>query len=144
AFSRRASASVLVPRADDCSDALEIPETGGRFEGNTQNAFADYDASCDYGGQPAGGAPEQLLIFTLTKPRRMVFDLFGSDYDTLLVVRDASSCPGTEISGTCSPGYQTSRSFLDVNLDEGTYYLQIDGYNGASGAWALDVFSAEL
>jgi hypothetical protein len=144
AFRRPASQTVLVHRADDCSDAIEIPETGGRFQGNTANAFADYDASCDYGGQPAGGARDQLLVFTLTRPRRMVFDLFGSDYDTLLVVRDASSCPGGEIFGTCSRGRGSARSYLDVELDAGSYTLQIDGYNGVSGAWTLEVFSAEL
>jgi len=74
----------------------------------------------------------------------MVFDLFGSDYDTLLVVRDASSCPGAEIVGTCSLGRGSARSFLDVELDLGSYTLQIDGYNGVSGAWTLEVFSAEL
>jgi hypothetical protein len=144
AFLRPAAETVLVHRADDCSDALEIPETGGRFEGNTLNAFADFGASCDYGGQPAGGAPEQLLVLTLTRARRVVFDLLGSNYDTLLVVRDGSSCPGNEIFGACSPGTLASRSFLDVNLEAGTYYLQVDGYNGASGAWTLEVFSSEL
>jgi hypothetical protein len=144
AFRRPAKETVLVHRADDCSDAFEIPETGGRFEGNTRNAFADYEASCDYGGQPAGGSPDQILTFTLSAPHRMVFDLSGSDYDTLVVVRDASTCPGDEIFGTCRPGYEAGRSFLDVSLDTGTYYLQIDGYNGASGAWTLEVFSAEL
>jgi hypothetical protein len=144
AFRRPASETVLVHRADDCSDVFEIPETGGRFEGNTANAFADYGASCDYGGQPAGGAPEQLLSVTLTTRRRMVFDLSGTDYDTLLVVREASSCPGNEISRTCIPGYESSRSFLDVTLEAGTYIVQIDGYNGASGAWSLEVFGAEL
>ncbi len=144
AFVRPRTETILVHRSDDCSDALEIPETGGRFEGNTQNAFADYEASCDYGGQPAGGGPDQVLTFTLTRARRMVFDLLGSDYDTLLVLRNASSCPGSEISGTCMPGYETSRSFLDVELDAGTYLLQIDGWNGASGAWTLEVFGADL
>jgi hypothetical protein len=144
AFRRPATPTVLVPRADDCSDALAIPETGGRFEGNTLNAFADFGASCDYGGQPAGGGPDQLLALTLTRPRRVVFDMLGSDYDTLLVVRDASSCPGSEIFGTCVPGYVASKSFLDVTLAAGSYFVQIDGYNGASGAWALEVFSEEL
>ncbi|HEX6273699.1 MAG TPA: putative metal-binding motif-containing protein [Polyangiaceae bacterium] len=144
AFRRAASQTVLVHRADDCTNAFEIPETGGRFEGNTANAFADQGASCDYGGQPAGGAPDQLLVVTLTRPRRMVFDLFGSDYDTLLVVRDARTCPGDEVSGTCRLGSEATRSFLDVNLAAGTYIVQIDGYNGASGAWTLEVFSAEL
>jgi hypothetical protein len=74
----------------------------------------------------------------------MVFDLQGSDYDTLLVVRDGSSCPGPEVPRTCVPGYESAGKFLDVVLDAGNYVLQIDGYNGASGAWSLEVFGAEL
>jgi hypothetical protein len=144
AFVRPASEPVLVHRADDCSDAFEIPEIGGRFEGNTENAVADFGASCDYGGQPAGGAQDQVLTFTVTERRRMVFDLLGSDYDTLMVVRDGSSCPGTEIFGSCSVGYQAGKSFLDLTLEPGDYLLQIDGWNGSSGAWTLEVFSAEL
>jgi len=144
AFVRPASEPVLVHRADDCSEAFEIPEIGGRFEGNTANVVADFGASCDYGGQPAGGAPDQVLTFTVTGRRRMVLDLLGSDYDTLMVVRDASSCPGSEIFGSCSVGYQPGRSFLDITLEAGDYLLQIDGWNGASGAWTLEVFSAEL
>jgi hypothetical protein len=143
-FQRPAAQTVLVPRADDCTNAFEIPENGGRFQGNTQNFFADFDASCDYGGQPRGGAPDQLLSLTLSRRRRMVFDLAGSDYDTLLVVRNATSCPGNEITGACAVGYITARSFLDMELDAGAYYVQIDGYNGASGAWSLDVWSAVL
>jgi hypothetical protein len=144
AFVRPASVPILVHRADDCSETFEIPETGGRFEGNTQNAFADYGASCDYGGAPVTGGPDQLLTFTVTEPRRMVFDLLGSDYDTLMVLRDASSCPGSEIFGACSVGYEAGRSFLDITLDPGDYLLQIDGWNSASGAWTLEVFSAVL
>ena len=144
AFVRPASEPVLVHRADDCTEAFEIPEIGGRFAGNTGNVVADFEASCDYGGQPFGGAPDQLLAFTVTEPRRMVFDLLGSDYDTLMVLRDGSSCPGSEIFGSCSVGYQAGRSFLDITLEPGDYLLQIDGWNGASGAWTLEVFSAEL
>jgi hypothetical protein len=29
---------------------------------------------------------------------------------------------------------------LDLTLDEGDYYIQVDGYDGASGPWSLNVF----
>jgi hypothetical protein len=144
AFRRPAAESVFVPRADECEDAVLIPEEGGRFEGTTQNAYADYTASCDYGGREPPGAPDQMLKLELEKPRRMVFDMGQSSYDTLLVLRDASDCPGSEITGTCAPGYVDARSYLDVELPAGSYWVQIDGYDGDSGRWVLDVFSTEL
>jgi hypothetical protein len=67
----------------------------------------------------------------------------GSSYATLLVVRRDDGCPGSEVSGGCSLGTRDSRSFLDLTLDPGAYNVQIDGYNGASGKWALEVFTAE-
>ena len=142
AFTRPAAPTTLVHRSDECADAVLIPETGGRFEGNTQNAFADYEASCDYGGQPEFGAPEQMLRLALPEPRRVVFDLAGSDYDTLIVVREASECPGTEVTNTCVPGFVTGRSFLETILEPGEYWVQIDGFNGESGRWSLEVFVA--
>jgi hypothetical protein len=143
AFRRRASATVLVPRGDDCSDAFEIPETGGRFEGNTQNAYADFDASCDYGGQPAGGAPISCRFRTQPAAPHGCSIYSGATTIRCSSCETLRAAPG-EFFGTYSPGYAASRSFIDVNLEAGSYALQIDGYNGASGAWSLEVFSAEL
>jgi hypothetical protein len=33
---------------------------------------------------------------------------------------------------------------LDLDLQAGDYFIQIDGFDGAAGAWKLDVFSAAL
>jgi hypothetical protein len=142
AFTRPASPTTLVHRSDECADAVLIPETGGRFEGNTDNSFADYDASCDFGGQPAFGAPEQMLRIALAESKRVIFDLGGSDYDTIVVLREASECPGTEVVNTCVPGYVAGRSFLETTLEAGEYWVQIDGFNGESGRWSLEVFVA--
>jgi hypothetical protein len=141
-FTRPATPTTLVHRSDECEDAVLIPETGGRFEGNTANAFADYEASCDVGGQSAFGAPEQMLRLALSERRRVVFDLAGSAYDTLIVLREASECPGTELTNTCVPGYVDGRSFLETVLEPGEYWVQIDGFNGESGKWTLEVFLA--
>jgi hypothetical protein len=150
AFTRPAVSSVFVQGADECADALAIPETGGRFEGNTANEYAQYEASCDYGGQGPGGAPEQMLTLTLTARRRVILDASGSSYRTLLVVRQTDGCPGDEVADTCSVTYTASGSdvptfsFVDTTLDPGTYYVQIDGYNGDSGRWALEVFTSAV
>jgi hypothetical protein len=143
-FERPAVAQVNVPFAEDCQGAVKIPEQGGRFAGNTKNAFPDFDGGCDVGGQGEGGAPDQLLTLTLTEPRRVVLDMQGSSYETMLSVREGQFCPGVELELACAPGYRASRSYLDLDLPAGQYFVQIDGYDGASGAWQLDVFTAPL
>jgi putative metal-binding protein len=138
---RPASAPTLVARADTCADALTIDEAGGFFQGNTSNAVPDYSAGCDF-ATPAG-APEQMLHLVLSAPRRVVLDMRGSDFDTLLDVRRGPECPGEEVAGGCAVFVGGDRSFLDLNLPAGDYFIQIDGYAGASGNWFLNVFVLE-
>lgn len=139
AFVREAIPPTLVPFADACEDALEIPSTGGFFQGTTANATADYNAGCDQGGQPDKGAPEQLLKITLPAAKRVIFDMMGSSYSTLLDIRKGPDCPGTEVPMACAVGYYAQRSYLDLTLSAGTYFIQIDGYAGQTGPWFLDV-----
>jgi hypothetical protein len=135
---RPASAPTLVPGAEACDDAVTIDERGGFYQGNTSNAEADLSASCDF-ATPAG-APDQLLRLVLTAPRRVVFDMRGSGFDTLLDVRRGPSCPGEEVERACAVFSAGDRSFLDLDLPAGEYFVQIDGYAGASGNWFLNVF----
>ncbi len=143
AFTRPAAPPVFVPFADTCAEAVEIPPGGGRFQGTTANANADYEAGCDLGAQPPGGAPDQMLHLSLAKQQRVIFDMKGSSYNTLLDVRRGPSCPGQEVTQGCAAGYVGDRSYLDLTLDPGDYYVQIDGYAGAQGSWMLDVFVAD-
>lgn len=130
AFVRPAQAPVFVLLADTCDDAHVIPPDGGFFQGNTSNATAQYAAGCDQaGGAPAGGA-DQMLKLVLTQTRRVILDMRGSGYRTLLNVRKGPSCPGQELTGACTVGYYEQRSFLDLVLDAGEYFVQVDGYYG--------------
>jgi hypothetical protein len=143
-FERPAALAVHVPFADNCDGLLAVPETGGRFSGNTANAFPDFSAGCDVGGQAEGGAPDQILKLSLSAARRVILDMQGSAYNTLLSVRAGEFCPGIELPLACAPGYWSSRSYLDLDLQKGAYFIQIDGYDGDAGAWKLDVFTAPL
>ena len=143
-FERPALAVVHVPFADDCEGLVSVPEIGGRFSGNTSNSFADFSAGCDVGGQAEGGAPDQILRLRLSKPRRVILDMQGSSYDTMLSVRQGQFCPGAELPLACASGLQAQRSYLDLDLQDGDYFIQIDGYDGDSGAWKLNVFTAPL
>jgi len=139
AFVRDAVPPTLVPFAAGCAEAFPIPATGGFFQGNTANSTASFPAGCDNGGVAGNGAPDELLVLTLTAPQRVIFDMDGSGYSTLLDIRQGPGCPGTEIPLGCTIGLGPTRSYLDLELGAGTYYVQVDGYDLASGPWFLDV-----
>ncbi|HEX4336663.1 MAG TPA: putative metal-binding motif-containing protein [Polyangiaceae bacterium] len=139
ALVRPAAPAVLVPFSDDCAGTpTEIPAVGALFQGNTSNAADDYSASCDVGG--SGGARDQMLHLHLDEAHRVVLDARGSGYALIVDVRQGATCPGQEMTSACSAGYVRDRSFLDLTLDPGDYWVQIDGYDGASGPWVLDVY----
>lgn len=144
AFVRPTGPATLVPFADDCAAPGVIPESGGFFQGNTANAQPDFTAGCDTTAGMPGGARDQILRMVLTQRRRVVFDMTGSLYDTLLDVRRGDTCPGEEMALSCSAGTNAEKSFLDLVLDPGTYFVQIDGLGGLqAGAWFLNVFTAD-
>ena len=130
---------MIVPFANACGDVVTIPATGGFFQGTTVNAQPDFNAVCDQGGQPPGGAADQLLKLVLTQTKRVVFDMQGSAYSTVLDVREGEPCPGQEVTQGCAAGYYPERSYLDLELAAATYYVQIDGFAGQQGPWFLDV-----
>jgi hypothetical protein len=134
-------AAALGPEgADRCSDAaVVIPPTGGLFVGNTTGKGADLDASCDNAGMPKGGAPEVIYRLDVPKKSRVVIDAYGSAYTTTVSLRKGSTCPGVEVPDSCAAGYVVDNAFLDRTVDAGTYWIVVDGYSLASGAYRLDV-----
>ncbi len=135
----RPTVAPVVVTAEGCSDAQIVPPEGGFFTGDTTARAADFSASCDGPGGTPNGAKDQLLKLTLTDRRRVILDMQGSSYATLLNVRGGATCPGTELANGCYVGLRGARSFLDLDLAAGIYWLQVDGYAGASGTWNLDV-----
>jgi len=138
AFVRPTLAPVQVT-SDGCADAATIPATGGFFTGDTTTKGADFPAGCDSVGGAPNGAPDQMMKLVLTERRRVIFDMQGSSFATLLNLRSGPACPGIEVPDACYVGFRASRSFLDKVLDAGTYWVQIDGHAGTVGTWNLDV-----
>lgn len=129
-----------VGASDSCVSPFTIPAGGGFFTGDTTSMpAADFNAGCDAPGQPIGGAKDQLMRFDLAQDRRVVFDMSGSFYTTLLDIRKGAACPGVEVANACYVGFNAGKSFLDLPLTAGTYWVQVDGYNGDRGPWNLDV-----
>src|SRR5690606_38455543 len=106
-------APTLVSGTDGCVGTRTVPAAGGFFTGNTSTHSGDFGASCDSPGQPLGGARDQLLRLDLSQSRRVVLDMSGSFFTTLLDVRTGASCPGAEVPGACHVGFGPGKSFLE-------------------------------
>jgi hypothetical protein len=124
--------------ADTCATAVDA-SAGGFFTGDTSTAKPDFSNPCDAPTSPPGGAPDQVLSLSLPQPQRVVLDMEGSSYTTILDVRQGPSCPGTPVMNGCYVGFGPQKSFLDLELEAGTYWIIIDGYTLSKGAWELDV-----
>ncbi|MFO0677433.1 MAG: putative metal-binding motif-containing protein [Polyangiaceae bacterium] len=125
--------------SDGCADAFEIPATGGYFTGDTSMATAETNPPCDGQNNPLGGAPEQVMHLRLPARSRVVFDMEGSSFITVLDVRRGPACPGAPVTDGCYVGFASNRSFLDLTLDAGDTWIVVDGFGGAKGPWNLDV-----
>lgn len=136
---RKAVAPTPLSGADDCAAPGAIDASGGFYTGDTTSSTANFNAGCDAPGQANGGANDQLLRLDLAEAKRVVFDMSGSFYTTLLDIRQGATCPGTEVPNACYVGMGVGRSFLDTKLAAGTYWVQIDGFATDHGAWNLDV-----
>jgi hypothetical protein len=140
ALVRPTVAPTIIPAAgaDTCAQAVDA-SGGGFFSGDTSTAHADYSNGCDAPTSPPGGAPDQVLSLTLAQPQRVVLDMEGSTYSTILDVRQGPACPGAPIDNGCYVGFSGQRSFLDLELQAGQYWIIVDGYSQAMGPWNLDV-----
>lgn len=140
ALVRPTVAPTIIPAggADTCATAVDA-SAGGFFTGDTSTANADYSNPCDTPIAAPGGAPDQVLALNLVQPQRVVLDTEGSAYTTILDVRQGPGCPGAPVTGGCYVGADAPRSFLDLALQAGKYWIIVDGYANAKGPWDLDV-----
>jgi hypothetical protein len=123
-----------------CANAVAIPPTGGFFAGDTSTSLPHYEEGCDAPNLPPGGAPDQTLTLTLAQPQRVIFDMEGSVFETLLAIYQGIPCPGIQVPMACYVGFDSQRSFLDIELAAGQYWVIVDGYDGGKGKWNLGVW----
>jgi len=129
-----------VQGGDNIGNATVIGALPYTNTGMTTGYNNDYDAVCPYTGSTS---PDVVYAYTPTADMRVKFDLCGSLYDTKLYVFE--NVAGNVVAcnddfwydATC--GYYTS--FIDcLQLTAGnTYYIVVDGYSGAFGAYTLAV-----
>ncbi len=94
-------------------------------------------ASCGGGGT---NAPDATFLYTAPVTGTYVIDTFGSAFDTILYVRNAT-CSGTELA--CNDDANgTLQSQVTVNLTVGqSIVIVVDGYGTSSGTYNLHLAS---
>ena len=117
------------PVADAC-DAPTAINGSGDYAGSTANGGATYAGSC---GRSAA-SPEQAFLIQPERSGLASLSL-DADFDTVMYVRTA--CEGAEVSCDDDSGAGNA-SALSFEATAGqAYYVFVDGYNGASGAFTL-------
>jgi len=115
---------------DDCADAYVI-DCGDTLSGDTSD-------NTDTNGD---GSPDEWFAFTSTTVGELVTvsTCDQAAYDTILTVYD--SCGGAVVAvnddGPGCSGFTSELSF--VADGSSTYYIAVDGFGGASGAFDLSV-----
>jgi len=136
------TAQDLVATNDQCP-GLNITNLPYTWSGNTNCATNNYSPSC----ASDGGAPDVVFRFYAPCDGTFLFSTCGSSFNTVLELKQVSapytcSSPMTLLDCnnndfTCSNGLNSK---VVATLTQGTIcYLYLDGVNGASGDYVLNV-----
>lgn len=130
---------------DSCTDPFIIDMTGwtptsGAYttSGDTcgfNNLYTETDYGCGY----SLTSKEVVYAFTPPMTLGLQIDLIGSAYDTKIVVTDG--CPTSVATCSYNDDYSGSASGFDCTEFVGgvTYYVFVEGYSGACGAYVLNI-----
>src|SRR5439155_664147 len=129
--------------AGDCSSPTVIPAPGGTFSGTTSGTSA-LAGSCGRSGE----SPEQVFQWTPTVSGTATIQTCGAGttFDTVLYLRSGVCSGGPEVAAGCNDDtcanatglIRASRITPTVTAGQ-TYFIVVDGYGGAQGAFSLTV-----
>ncbi|HEV8324663.1 MAG TPA: hypothetical protein VG389_23800 [Myxococcota bacterium] len=126
-----------VPPETCAPEAALIAAPGTVVSGMVNGSFGD-----DFTGTCGGaGAPD--VVYSIALPAgaaalQIATDLPGTNYDTLLYLRDDCAVPGSEILCDDDSGIATQSMLLTGPLAPGTYFLVVDGFSGG-GAYEASI-----
>jgi hypothetical protein len=133
------------PNAGTCAQPIVVPPAGGSLAGSTTGAASALAGPC----ATSGNAPESVFAWTPSRSGAVAISTCGAgtSFDTVLYVRTAT-CGGAGAALACdddaascataSDPEKASRLQLDVTAGT-TYFIVVDGYNGARGSFSLNV-----
>ena len=120
--------------------AITLPYNGTGTTVGYTNDYGPFNDNtylvCNWGtGSSWGLASDVVYKLTLLEPMHLEVSLDGSGYDTALGVYDSSN---TELV-LANDDYNSLQSYLECNLDPGTYYIVVDGYSSSEGNYVIAV-----
>ncbi len=133
--------NIILQGGDTVNDATVIDALPYNNTGTTSGYADDYDEVCPYSGSTS---PD--VVYSFTPGSNMAVDISlcaNSDYDTKLYVYENSVGNLVDCNDDLCPGYQSELSGVALNSGS-TYYIVIDGYDGAFGNYSIDVAEAAL
>lgn len=124
-----------VPEADgnSCGNAVTLPARDQIVRGTVGAGYSNGQQ-----GTCGGSGRDRVYSITLPVAGRIIAELTG--YDTVLYLRRVCDDSGTQRAcndDDTPPGDAGSR--ITVTLPAGTYFLFVDGYDGAEGDFTLDL-----
>jgi len=132
--------NVILQGGDNINDATVISTLPYNTTGTTAGYTNDYDEVCPYTGSTS---PDVVYSFAPGSDITVDISLCAnSAYDTKLYVYANSVGNLVECIDDNCPGYLSE--ILGLNLTAGnTYYIVVDGYGGASGAYTFDMMEVQ-
>jgi hypothetical protein len=124
------------PANDHFADAALITGESGTTDGNNLDATHEPDEP-DHAGRPGGNS----VWWQWTAPdiEAVIFDSFGSDFDTLLAVYIGTSVDSLTLVTENDDSGDRSESLVGFLVNPGTtYYIALDGYDGEQGTIVLN------
>src|SRR6059058_2946494 len=135
--------TTTLPGGGGCSSPMVIPASGGTVSGATSGTSA-LVGSCG----SSGTAPERVYQWTPAVSGTATIQTCGAGttFDTVLYLRSGSCAGGLEVAAGCNDDacfnasglYRASRLTPTVTAGQ-TYYIVVDGFNGAQGTFSLTV-----
>jgi hypothetical protein len=121
---------------DTCATPARIT-ANGTYTGTTTGRGANYTASCGY---QTNLAADVVYVLTARTNGTITATTCGSSFDTVLYV--GTTCGGSTVGATtvCNDDSCGLQSSVTWSATAGTtYYIVVDGYNGASGSYELNI-----
>ncbi len=123
---------------DLISSATAITTDSYNNTGTTAGYNDDYDEVCPYSGSTA---PDVVYSYTCTADGKQIdVDMYGSGYDTKIYIYENAETPGAPLA--CNDDYYSDyvSALWDIDITNGnTYYIVVDGYGTANGAYSIAV-----
>ena len=126
--------------SDNFSTATVIPATCSPATQSLVNTGSNVGYTKELNEPPTSPSFQKTVWFKFTAPSTTsyIFKTVGSNFDTLLVVFSGTSFANLVLLVSDDDSGGGGTSLINVNLTSGQqYYIQVSGYDGASGDYIL-------